>query len=63
MVSQFINELDHWRARAEEARILASQMDDSESKDAMLCIAEGYERLAKRAEDRGAGRVPKWMKH
>jgi hypothetical protein len=37
MLSHFINEPDHWRARAEEARILASQMNDSESKDAMLC--------------------------
>jgi hypothetical protein len=49
MPSHFINESDHWRARAEEARILASQINDSVSKDAMLCIAEGYERLAKRS--------------
>jgi hypothetical protein len=63
MVSHFINEPDHWRARAPEARILASQMNDSESKDAMLRIAEDYERLAKRAEDRAAGCLPKWMKH
>jgi hypothetical protein len=63
MLSHFINEPDHWRARAEEARILASQMNDAESKDAMLCTAEGYERLAKRARDRAAGHLPKWMKH
>jgi hypothetical protein len=63
MVSHFINEPDHWRARAQEARILAGQMNDSESKDAMLRIAEDYERLAKRAEDRAAGCLPKWMKH
>src|SRR5258706_11185748 len=63
MVSHFINEPDHWRARAEEARILAKEMNDSESKDAMLRIAEDYERLAKRAEDRAMGRLPKWMKH
>jgi len=58
MVSHFINEPDHWRARAEEARVLAKQMNDSESKDAMLRIAEDYERLAKRAEDRAVGRLP-----
>jgi hypothetical protein len=58
MVSHFINEPDHWRARAEEARVLANQMNDSESKDAMLRIAEDYERLAKRAEDRAVGRLP-----
>jgi hypothetical protein len=63
MISHFINEPDHWRARAEEARNLASQMNDSESKDAMLRIAQDYERLAKRAEHRAAGRLPNWMKH
>jgi|GEM_PF-1838667 hypothetical protein len=52
MISHFINEPDHWRARAEEARMLANQMNDSESGDAMLRIAEDYERHAKRAEDR-----------
>jgi hypothetical protein len=29
MISHFINEPDHWRARAEEARMLANQMNDS----------------------------------
>jgi hypothetical protein len=63
MISRFVNESDHWRVRAEEARILARQMDDSESKDAMLRIAEDYERLARRAGDRASGRLPKWTKH
>ena len=31
-----INDPKHWRARAEEARILANQMNDSEAKAAML---------------------------
>ncbi len=52
MISHFINEPDHWRARAEEARNLAHQMNDPESKDAMLRIADDYERLANRAEHR-----------
>jgi hypothetical protein len=38
-------------------------MNDSESKDAMLRIAQDYERLAERVERRGAGRAPSWMKH
>ena len=63
MIGHFINEPDHWRARAEEARTLANRMNDSHSKDAMLCIAEGYERLAKRADDRTVGRLSSWMKH
>jgi hypothetical protein len=56
MVSHFVNEPDHWRARAVEARTLASRIKESQSRDAMLSIAEGYERLAKRAQDRAAGR-------
>jgi hypothetical protein len=43
MVSHFINEPEHWLARAEEARILANQMNDAEAKVAMLRIAEDYE--------------------
>jgi hypothetical protein len=62
MISHFINEPDHWRARAEEARNLANQMNDPESKDAMLRIADDYERLANRAEHRAAGVLPNWMK-
>jgi hypothetical protein len=58
MTSQhFINDPQHWRARAEEARILANQMKDSEAKVAMLRIAEDYEHLAQRAEDRALGRL------
>jgi hypothetical protein len=63
MISHFINEPDHWRFRAKEARLLANQMNDSESGDAMMRIAEDYERLAKRAEHRSVGRLPNRMKH
>jgi len=58
MVSHFINEPEHWLARAEEARILANQMNDVEAKVAMLRIAEDYKRLAQRAESRALGRLP-----
>jgi hypothetical protein len=58
MVSHFINEPEHWLARAEEARMLANQMNDAEAKVAMLRIAEDYERLAQRAEGRALGRLP-----
>ena len=42
----------HWRGRAEEARPLADEMSDEVSRQMMLQIAEGYERLAKHAEER-----------
>jgi hypothetical protein len=47
---------EHWRQRAEEARRMAELMSDIPSKEAMLRVAEDYERLAKRAEERAKGR-------
>src|SRR5262249_22819747 len=40
-----------WRKIAEEARILANQMNDAEAKIAMLRIAEDYEASAGRASN------------
>ena len=53
-----INDPKHWLDRAKEARALAEQIDDPEAKRTMLGIADDYERLAKRAEERAAGRLP-----
>ena len=46
---------EHWLERAREAREMAAQMEDGEAKRAMIKIAEGYEKVAKRAEAREAG--------
>ena len=60
MPPPFINDPQHWRKRADEARALAEQMKDPQSKEAMLRIATDYERLAERAAGRAQGsRQPK----
>jgi hypothetical protein len=51
-----VDDPSHWRARAEEARTLADEMHDEASRRMMLEIAEGYERLAKHAEERAKKR-------
>ena len=41
-----------WRTLAAESRAAADKMTDAEAKRTLLNIAEGYERLARRAEAR-----------
>ena len=55
MPASFINDPEHWRQRAEEMRTLADGISDEEARATMLKIAEDYERLAKRAEQRARG--------
>jgi hypothetical protein len=50
------NDPEHWRERAMEARALAEKMTDVLGKNAMMEIAEKYERLAARAFERLAQR-------
>jgi len=53
-----INDPEHWRERAKEARALAEQMADPISRQMMLGVAADYERLAARAEVRLANPAP-----
>jgi DNA-binding ferritin-like protein len=46
---------NYWLKRAEEARTLADQMTDTETKSIMLGIAKSYEKIAKWVEDRICG--------
>lgn len=52
MPRHILNDPKHWHQRAEEARCLAEQMNDSESRRMMLRIAADYERLAEHAQQR-----------
>jgi hypothetical protein len=47
-----MNDVKHWRDRTQEARVLAHDMNDPQSKAAMLRIAQDYDRLADRAQQR-----------
>jgi hypothetical protein len=50
-----MNKLDdpeHWRSRAEEAKTLAELMQHPDTRRIMLGIAEGYERIARHIEIR-----------
>jgi hypothetical protein len=51
-----IDDPEHWRGRAEEARTIADQINDPVSRNMMFQIAEEYEKLAKRAETRLLGK-------
>ena len=49
-----LNNPAHWHLRAQEARLLAAQLEDPEAKSATLKIADEYDRLAVRAQQRMA---------
>jgi hypothetical protein len=48
----------YWRNRAEEVRAIAAQMKDTHNKALMLSIAQDYEKLVKRAEQRAGDTSP-----
>ena len=52
MPASILNDPQHWRNRAEEARSVADQFSDPESKRTLLRITEDYERLAEHAKRR-----------
>jgi hypothetical protein len=49
----------HWLGRAEDMRKLANEMSDVVLNRAMLRVAEEYEQLARRVQERGGGPRPK----
>jgi hypothetical protein len=52
-------QVDHWRDRAAEMRVLSSTTKDIEAQAAMVRLADVYDKLADRAELRANGEVPR----
>ena len=55
MTLQGLNDSKHWRDRAAEMRVLSAEMKDFEARTLMLKLANDYDKLADRAEDRARG--------
>ena len=54
MTLQGIYDSKHWRDRAAEMRVLSCEMNDFEAQTLMRKLANDYDKLADRAEDRAA---------
>ena len=53
--AHYINNPHHWRARAQEMRVLAEDLKDDHARQTMLQLAKDYDHLAERAEKRSNG--------
>jgi hypothetical protein len=58
MALQTLNDVRHWRDRAAEMRVLSGEMKDFETRTLMLKLANDYDKLADRAEDRARRDAP-----
>ena len=52
MPSRNVDVAEHWRKLDSEARAVANELTDPDAQRIMLDIAEGYELLTRRAEQR-----------
>ncbi len=52
MPSNLLNDVQHWRDRAKESRVLAKQIKDALAREMMFRIASNYERMAEHASRR-----------
>jgi hypothetical protein len=57
-IGSLMDDPKHWILRAEEIRVLAAEMKDIDAKRMLLKIADDYEKLASRAEQRAVGKHP-----
>jgi hypothetical protein len=57
--TQVLDDPQHWLDRVEEMRRLAEDMREPEARRMMLSVAEGYDKLAQRAQERAMGKPNK----
>jgi hypothetical protein len=58
MAAEDIDDFKHWRERAAKLRLVAESLTDAHSRASLLAIAEDYEKLAARAEERSKRGTP-----
>ena len=58
MTLQGLNDAKHWCDRAAEMRVLLDEIKDPQAQRIMLKLANDYDKLADRAEDRAARDIP-----
>jgi hypothetical protein len=56
-MSALIENTEHWRARADQARSMAERLSDREDKRTLLDIARSYDQLAEHAEVRATAKA------
>ncbi|MBM3547134.1 MAG: hypothetical protein FJX54_09275 [Alphaproteobacteria bacterium] len=59
-MADLLNDPDHWRKRAEDARARAETFTGT-AREAMLGIADSYETLARHAERRRSAMPTRWV--
>jgi hypothetical protein len=52
-----LNDPEYWRSRAEEARTILERMIDGEARASLFRVAEQYEELGRKAEQRRIARL------
>jgi hypothetical protein len=49
MPPNLLEDVQHWRRRAHETRVVAEQMNDATAREVMHRVASNYERIAEQA--------------
>ena len=58
MTISHVHDAKHWRDKAAETRILSTMMDHIETQAIMIRLADDYDKLADRTEQRSNGKRP-----